>query len=94
MKDAGLEMEARELALSWLRARLGADHPLPNAGNSGRAKLRLFESLTQTAREELLKARAAQAVGKRYVPVRPNFTIGDHMASLLRMVTRYMGGKG
>lgn len=93
MTDAEIQMEARKLALRWFRARFGPDHPMPTRENSGLARVRLFEALTRSASEELQKVRAARAVGKLYIPVRPNFTLGDHFRSLLRMVTRYMGGR-
>lgn len=93
MTDAENQMEARRLALRWFRARFGADHPVPTRENSGLARIRLFEALTRSATEELQKVRAARAVGKHYTPVRPNFTLGDHFRSLLRMVTRRTGGR-
>lgn len=93
MTDASVQMEARRLALRWFRARFGANHPLPTKENSGLARVRLFEALTRSAVEEVQKARAAQAIGKLYIPVRPNFTLGDHFRSLLQRVTRYMGGR-
>lgn len=93
MTDADIQMEARRLALRWFRGRFGDDHPLPTRENSGLARVRLFEAMTRSAVEELQKVRAAQAIGKLYIPVRPNLTLGDHFRSLLRMVTRYMGGR-
>jgi hypothetical protein len=87
--DPSLETEARRLALRWFRAKFGANHPEPTPATSSRARMRLYESLITTAREEMLKVRAAQAVGKRYAPQRPNYTLGDYIKSLLRMVTNY-----